>query len=135
MRTFIRSMGWFTDRRLSQGLPWAFGVDLFGIGCVLAEMALVQNLFDPAYQGDMEYLAMMDRLVGPFPRDYAVDIEGKYPGTFNLHSRVSVRYPLVGTSATSDAVLRVESVQPLSVRGGSIEYRFVAEYTNADDHP
>ena len=102
------------------GLPWSFEVDQFGIGCVLAEATMLSNLFDGDCESDREYLALVDRIVGPFPEDYAQVIERAIPGTFSFNGRVKVLYPAHGAILTRQEhlkpVLRIERARPLSVR-------------------
>lgn len=106
------------------GLPWGREADLFSVGCVVAESYLGHSLFDPQIDGDREYLAAVDRLVGPYPRQYAEGIESKFPGTFDLlGERALIRYPAPGSSpSTSDHVeslRRLERVRPLAVSRSS----------------
>ena len=101
------------------GLPWSFDVDQFGIGCVLAEATMLRNVFNGDCESDREYLATIDRVLGPFPQDYAEDIERVIPGTFSFGDRVRVLYPAPGTvlkrEEHSQPILRIEQAKPLSV--------------------
>ena len=102
-------------------MPWSFEIDQFGIGCVLAEATMLRNIFEGDSESDREQLAFMDRIVGPFPEDYAAEVERVVPGTFSFCGRVTVLYPAPGTPLTraehSKPVLRIERARPLSVRG------------------
>ena len=64
------------------GLPWSYGVDTYGIGCVLAELYLAEPLVDPEVASDREHLATLDVLLGPFPHELARRVNRKLPGTF-----------------------------------------------------
>ncbi|KAI0352249.1 kinase-like protein [Trametes cingulata] len=99
------------------GLSWSFGVDAFAIGCVLAELYLMEHLFDGAIENDHEHLATVDRLLGPFPEAYARRIDMKYPGTFVFGDRTRVRYPPVDVSPSIelhlDPMRRLEATKAL----------------------
>lgn len=47
------------------GAGWSFPCDLWSIGCVLVELITGETLFQT--HEDMEHLAMMQQLLGPFP--------------------------------------------------------------------
>ncbi|EIW63235.1 kinase-like protein [Trametes versicolor FP-101664 SS1] len=100
------------------GLPWFRKVDVFSIGCVIAELYLAHNLFSPSIEGDREYLAAVERVFGPYPLDYAEDAESKVPGTFALQNGASVQYPPPGISLAAsdyaDAMRRLEHARPLA---------------------
>lgn len=93
---------------------------MFGVGCVLAEVYVLRNVFDSECSSDREYLATIDRVVGPFPRDYAAEIEKQCPGTFAFRERVTVLYPPLGTTLLHEShvnpIIRIERSLPLSVR-------------------
>ncbi|KAH9848700.1 kinase-like protein [Lenzites betulinus] len=105
---------------LALGVPWNRAVDNFSIGCVIAEMYLAHSLFDPDIDSDREYLATVDRLLGPYPRAYAEGIESKYSGTFILVNNVAIQYPPEGAVTTgvefANSMRRLERVRPLSAR-------------------
>ncbi|KAI0359242.1 kinase-like protein, partial [Trametes cingulata] len=100
------------------GLPWSFGVDAFGIGCVLAEVYLQYNVIRMDIESDREQLATIDALVGPFPESYARLVEEKVPGTFVFGDTISVKYPGDGKDPTDhnhvSALRRLSQVRPLS---------------------
>ncbi|KAI0359117.1 kinase-like protein [Trametes cingulata] len=100
------------------GLPWSFGVDSFGVGCVIAEVYLQHNVISMDIETDREQLATIDALVGPFPEAYARLIEEKVPGTFVFGDVVSVKYPGEGKNPTdrihTSALRRLSQVRPLS---------------------
>ncbi|PIL33112.1 hypothetical protein GSI_04561 [Ganoderma sinense ZZ0214-1] len=49
------------------GLLWGPGVDVFAIGCIMAEMYIGRQLFSERNGDDREHLAALDRVLGPFP--------------------------------------------------------------------
>ncbi|KAL7281165.1 hypothetical protein ACG7TL_004473 [Trametes sanguinea] len=101
------------------GLPWSYPVDRFALGCVLTELFLGRNLFSSDIDGDREYLATIDRLVGPFPDRFARSIESNHPGVFAFGDKVTVQYPSPGSlqsaSEYAEAMRRLELVRPLGV--------------------
>lgn len=104
-----------------KGLPWGFGVDVFAVGIVIAEIYLGKQLFPSDLGCDREHLAALDRVLGPFPRAYAHTIDTRFPGTFNLNDGVvKVHYPSPGTKVTRESygvpMRRLECMRPLSVR-------------------
>ncbi|OSD02445.1 kinase-like protein [Trametes coccinea BRFM310] len=56
------------------GLPWSFGVDAFAIEFIIAELYLAEAVIHGDTESDTERLAIIDRLVGPFPEEYARSI-------------------------------------------------------------
>ncbi|KAI9057280.1 kinase-like protein, partial [Trametes sanguinea] len=101
-------------------LPWSFGVDVFAVGCVIAETYLLENLFHPKVETDFEHLAMIDRICGPFPRDFAKSVEALKPGIFRLFPRVEVIFPCADVpledEANRSAVRRLESMKRICAR-------------------
>ncbi|KAI9062000.1 kinase-like protein [Trametes sanguinea] len=99
------------------GLPWSYGVDSFAIGCTIGELYTMTAIFEPDIEGDREYLAAIDRVLGPFPTGYATALEAKYPGTFCVAERVSVKYPPtldgIPRSEDADAMRRLERIRPI----------------------
>lgn len=102
------------------GLPWSFGVDAFAVGCVVSELYLCSDLFPSDVSCDLEHLALVQKIVGPFPEQYAQQVERQRPGTFSLNP-ATVLFPPRGILDSaiqySDAMIRVERSPPLSVRG------------------
>ncbi|KAI0349056.1 kinase-like protein [Trametes cingulata] len=102
------------------GLPWSYGVDAFNIGCVMAELYLQENLLKLDIEGDIEYLAAIDALVGPFPEDYALMVNARFPNIFTLTGRVTVKFPADGTDPhdpeACEALRRLASIRPVSAR-------------------
>ncbi|KAH9854427.1 kinase-like protein [Lenzites betulinus] len=99
------------------GLQWSFGIDTFAIGCVVAEMYLMGGLFDDCIEGDREHLAAMDKLLGPFPSDFANRLETAFAGTFSFNGRITVQYPSPGvalSAAHKESLRRLERLRPLS---------------------
>ena len=74
------------------GMPWSEDVDTFSAGIVLAELYLGDALF-PLAQGDVERLALLERVLGPFPIGMAKRSERKQPGIFKIGHPVKVRFP------------------------------------------
>ncbi|KAI9069266.1 kinase-like protein [Trametes sanguinea] len=103
------------------GLPWSYSIDSFGVGCVIAELYLGRQLFDGDIDTDREYIATIERLLGPFPETFAREIESKYPGVFTFEgTKVAVQYPppcsLLSASDYADAMRRLERVKPLAAQ-------------------
>ncbi|KAI0359348.1 kinase-like protein [Trametes cingulata] len=101
------------------GLSWSFGVDVFAIGCVVAELYLMRRLLLGIVLDDREHLAHVNRIIGPFPEAYARAIEAKYSGTFAFSDgRVVVVYPPGGSTVSAAdfvGVMRwLEQSKPLS---------------------
>lgn len=109
---------------LTIGLPWSYGVDAFSCGCVIAELYIMSNLFSGDIDGDREYVAAIDRAVGPFSFEYATKIETKYPGTFIIGDKVLVKFPPTEsgrpTMEHAPALRRLDLVRPISVRFSAV---------------
>ncbi|KAH9855860.1 kinase-like protein [Lenzites betulinus] len=106
---------------VSLGLPWSYGIDTFALGCVISELYLVDVLFSSDVDSDQEHLATWDKLVGPFPTDYALNVENEFPGTFVFDGPTAVvKYPSREDSVTDldhvEALRRLEEVKPISAR-------------------
>lgn len=102
------------------GLPWNRAADNFSIGCVIAELYLSRRLFDNDMQTDREFLAAVERLLGPYSREFAEKIEAKHSGVFSFHNgTVSLLYPPAGsvlsTSDYAESMRRLERIRPLAV--------------------
>ncbi|KAI1789219.1 kinase-like protein [Ganoderma leucocontextum] len=115
-RVGIRS---YRSPEVTLGLPWRFGVDVFAVGCVIAEIYLGNQLFSGDISSDREHLAALDRVLGPFPRAYAQTIEMRFPGTFNLDDNdVKVHFPSLDTALTRAShgvpMRRLARMRPLS---------------------
>ncbi|KAI0735643.1 kinase-like domain-containing protein, partial [Earliella scabrosa] len=79
---------------VSLGVGWDRSVDHFAIGCVLAELYLGHALFPLGISSPREHVAIVERLVGPFPVEAASILEDLCPGTFRLTlSAATVIYP------------------------------------------
>nr|VWO96853.1 Protein kinase domain-containing protein [Ganoderma boninense] len=122
-RVGIRS---YRSPEVTLGLPWKFGVDVFAVGCMIAEVYLGNYLFSGDISSDREHLAALDRVLGPFSRVFARTVEAHFPGTFDLDdNEVRVIYPSLDTVPTRDThsapMLRLENLQPLSVDVHNIE--------------
>ncbi|KAI9058552.1 kinase-like protein, partial [Trametes sanguinea] len=100
------------------GLRWSYGIDTYAVGCVIAELCLVKNLFPPEMTSTGEHLALVERIVGRFPRDFAKVVEAVKPGSFRIGSSVSVNFPPRGLPSKkeeySDAMRRLSAARPFS---------------------
>ncbi|KAI1782448.1 kinase-like protein [Ganoderma leucocontextum] len=108
----------YRSPEVTLGLPWGFGVDVFAVGVVIAELYLGNQLFSGDISCDREHLAALNRVLGPFTRAYAHTIETRFPGTFNLNEGdVKVHYPPPNTTVTRDSygapMRRLERMRPL----------------------
>ncbi|KAJ8473924.1 hypothetical protein ONZ51_g7563 [Trametes cubensis] len=72
------------------GMPWSYGVDAFAIGCTLANIYVGDSLMSVDIDSDQEHLASIDKLVGPFPEEYARKINEKYPKMFKFDNGISI---------------------------------------------
>ncbi len=114
------------------GCPWSFGVDAFSLGCVIAEIHLSDTLVPSASTTDQERLATVEKLVGPFPEDYAQSIEDRFPDTFAFEDTMAVViYPPTDESISEPdhiaALRRLEQIRPISVR---IHIRIVVNFAS-----
>ncbi|KAI0730646.1 kinase-like protein [Earliella scabrosa] len=102
---------------VSLGLPWSFGVDTFAVGCIMAELYIGGTLYPASVDTDREHLAIIDKVVGPFPEGYARRIEEKLPGTFSFDGVAQIRYPPPTTTTSAaehgDPMRRLEDLRPL----------------------
>lgn len=48
------------------GIGWSYPADIWSIGCILVELCVGETLFQT--HENMEHLAMMERVLGPFPQ-------------------------------------------------------------------
>ncbi|KAI9065713.1 kinase-like protein [Trametes sanguinea] len=114
----IGASGYRAPEVVLVGLPWSYPVDCFNIGCVIAELYLGRNLFDADIDGDREYLAAVERLLGAFPAGFARDVESHHPGHFAFSDKVTVEYPplgiLLAAADYAEAMRRLERIRPLA---------------------
>ena len=100
---------------------WSRSVDAFAIGCIISELYLGDNLFSFGIDTDREHLATVDKIVGPFPEDYAHEVEDKLPGTFTFEESTSIRFPPESKPLTDEdlsaPMKRLEQTKPLAVSG------------------
>ncbi|KAH9858157.1 kinase-like domain-containing protein [Lenzites betulinus] len=96
---------------VSLGMPLSFGVDIFAIGCVIAEVHAGTALFHPGIASELEHLAMVDRTVGPFPLEFARAIEQAKAGTFRFTPKMEVIYPPSGKYPKSAFIASVRRLQ------------------------
>ena len=95
-------------------MPWSYPVDVFAAGCVIAEFVLGQRLFAPA-GSSTEYLAMLDRILGPFPPAFVVRVQDDIRGKFVFGHVPKVQFS-AEQGASSAAVRSVQGMLPLGVR-------------------
>lgn len=89
-------------------------MDAFSTGCVLAELYIGRQLFQYA-QSEIERLALLDRVLGPFPVALAQRAEGIRPGTFLIGDVIRVAFPPRGVDCQEETK-RVLGAISLSVR-------------------
>lgn len=104
----------------SVGLPWTFSVDTFAIGCIIAELYLSQELLPRDIGSDREHLAILEKVLGPFPEVYARELEQTCAGTFTFSAQgASVVFPSYvsadSVKAHETTLKRLETIMPLSV--------------------
>lgn len=107
----------FAHLILHTGMPWAYGVDAFAAGCVLAELSLGSALFHLT-DSDVVRLALLERVLGPFPVWMAKRVENKRPGMFTSGIPPKVIFPPAspGTGGISALdVRKVLTAAPLTV--------------------
>ncbi|KAI0361339.1 kinase-like protein [Trametes cingulata] len=75
------------------GLSWSFAIDTFGAGCVLAELYLGRALF-PYNENDLVRLALLERVLGPFPTSIAKRADRFRPGIFLIDVPVRLQYSI-----------------------------------------
>lgn len=78
-------------------------------------------MFPAVVSGDVEKLAIIDRVVGPFPEGFAREVDRTFGGVFSFNGgRVTVKYPPFEMSPSpthhGDALRRLQAFRPLSVR-------------------
>ncbi|KAI0348960.1 kinase-like protein [Trametes cingulata] len=102
------------------GLPWSHWVDLYATGCLIAELWLSRPLFLGNSVCDREHLAVVDRVISPFPEKYAREVNERIPGTFVITDKVTVEYPVGGIPLSRDEhgppLQRISAAAPVSTR-------------------
>ena len=58
------------------GLPWSYPSDMWGVGCIIMEMYLGDMLL--ATHETIEHLALIEKIIGPFPKQMIKSIDRKY---------------------------------------------------------
>ncbi|KAI1783977.1 kinase-like protein, partial [Ganoderma leucocontextum] len=104
---------------VSLGMRFGYGVDVFAVGCVLAEVHLNRPLFPYDIADDREHLAVVERVCGPFPVTFVADFDKRRPGYFLVEDELAfVPYPGEAFKADvhGDAVRRLWSAKPISTR-------------------
>ena len=87
-------------------------MDIFSMGCILAELYAGRRLFSEALTG-IERLALLERVLGPFPYTIVKRGEEAVPGTFVQGTPARVKFPTADTLSVE--VSRVLNAAPLSV--------------------
>ena len=94
-------------------------MDNYAVGCIIAEIYLGRYLFPREVESDLECLAIIEKVLGPFPDLFARNVEQNFAGTFTLGRQVAVAFPSTISDeegATHDAAMhRLETFKPLSV--------------------
>lgn len=105
---------------MQTGMPWSFPVDVFGSALIMAEMYLGSPLL-PMCEDSVERLAGLERVIGPFPYEYAAKACSYWPGLFGEgpRSKCYVRFPRTGKSDTA-AVRRVTEAVCITVSLSSL---------------
>ena len=92
---------------------------MFAIGCVVSETYLHHSLFPGICSSEREHLAIVERVVGAFPLEFARAMEAKFPGTFQVgRDLASVIFPVMGSVDAVDrmAACRVQTTKHVAVR-------------------
>ncbi|KAJ7093649.1 kinase-like domain-containing protein [Mycena crocata] len=71
---------------------WTKTIDYFAIGCVIARLLTYAPLLPVSSGGTLEYIAIMDRVLGPFSDDMVATIEKDLPGAFVHRKRSGFRF-------------------------------------------
>ena len=92
-------------------------LDVFTIGCVIAELYISGLLFPDAIDSPREHLAHVERILGEFPRDFALQYECRIPGTFQGLVKPAIIFPVNGMDKEQilSAMQRLERTRPLRV--------------------
>lgn len=94
-------------------------MDNYAVGCIIAEIYLGRYLFPREVESDLECLAIIEKVLGPFPELFARNFEQNFAGTFILGRLVSVAFPpTISEEARAThgvALHRLETIKPLSV--------------------
>ncbi|TFK81575.1 kinase-like protein, partial [Polyporus arcularius HHB13444] len=102
------------------GLPWTAAIDVFATGCVVVELYLGRPVFHHTAT-DIERLALLERVLGPFPEHVARSVEHSHSGTFVINPAVRVRFPRPEVKC-KDEVKRVMGAWPLSALVFDMQY-------------
>ncbi|KAH9848476.1 kinase-like domain-containing protein, partial [Lenzites betulinus] len=101
-------------------IPLTRAVDTFAVGCVIAEVYLMENLFDPDFASNFEHLALVDRITGPFSAVFARQIKRVRPGSFRFHPKVEVVFPPKAIrfprGRLAPSLRRVQQAKPICAR-------------------
>ncbi|XP_057542587.1 serine/threonine-protein kinase AFC2-like isoform X2 [Amaranthus tricolor] len=91
------------------GLGWSYPCDLWSVGCILAELCSGEILFQTCE--NLEHLAMMERVLGPFPENLLRKAD-RHAEKYIRQGRLN--WPEDDTSwETIDAVLKLTRIQIL----------------------
>ncbi|KAJ7040609.1 kinase-like domain-containing protein [Mycena alexandri] len=59
--------------------PWDKSIDQFALGCIIAEILTYRPLIQHSSLNAIEDIAIMDKVLGPFPLDMANRIQAEFP--------------------------------------------------------
>lgn len=65
-QSYVISTRHYRAPEVMLGLGWSYPCDIWSIGCILVELCSGEALFQT--HEDLEHLAMMERVLGPFPQ-------------------------------------------------------------------
>lgn len=95
------------------GMRWSFPCDVWSVGCILVEFFTGDALFQT--HDNLEHLAMMQTILGDFPKDFVRKVGS--PGAKFFRKDGKVDYPSSETSKTS--IKFVRNLKSLQVGQGS----------------
>ncbi|KAJ7458382.1 kinase-like domain-containing protein [Mycena galericulata] len=72
----------FRAPEVVMGWQWTETIDHFTLGCIITEVLTSQPLFQQFYVSTAEDIAVMDKILGPFPDDLVDAIKRDVPNAF-----------------------------------------------------
>lgn len=104
------------------GLKWSYPVDMWSIGCILVELYTGRSLFQTS--DEAEHLAMIERVIGPIPRDMVARASAERRAQFFVgdddHLPPSAKRHEVEATAAGGSLLKKPAVH--GARGGSLAH-------------